>query len=90
MMVFVDEFSNFFIIFCVLLELSGPKRSSPSTDTQLASKHECQSKTAIQPKKMFSKILTKHFKAFGSEFTELHEKLDAGTLPDFGINRRQN
>jgi hypothetical protein len=39
---------------------------------------------------MFSKSLTKHFKGFGSEFTELHAKLDAVSLLDFAIHRRQN
>jgi hypothetical protein len=39
---------------------------------------------------MFSKILTKHFKGFGSGFAELHVKLDADTLLDFAIHRRQN
>jgi hypothetical protein len=29
---------------------------------------------------MLSKSLTKHFKGFGSELTELHAKLDAGIL----------
>jgi hypothetical protein len=38
----------------------------------------------------FSKSLTKHFKASGSGFTELHTKLDADTLLDFAIHRRQN
>jgi hypothetical protein len=32
----------------------------------------------------------KHFKAFGSEFTELHTKLDADTLLDFAIHHIQN
>jgi hypothetical protein len=35
-------------------------------------------------------VLTKHFKGFGSGFTELHAKLDADTLLDFAIHRRQN
>jgi hypothetical protein len=39
---------------------------------------------------MFSKNLTKHFKGFGSGFTELHAKLDTGTLLDLAIHRRQN
>jgi hypothetical protein len=39
---------------------------------------------------MFSKSITKHFKGFGSRFTELHAKLDAYMLLDFAINRRQN
>jgi hypothetical protein len=39
---------------------------------------------------MFSKSLTKHFKGFGGGFTELHAKLDADTLLDFAIHRRQN
>jgi hypothetical protein len=36
---------------------------------------------------MFSKSPTKHFKGFSSRFTELHAKLDAGTLLDFAIHR---
>jgi hypothetical protein len=32
----------------------------------------------------------KHFKGFGSRFTELHAKLDADTLLDIAIHRRQN
>jgi hypothetical protein len=32
----------------------------------------------------------KHFKDFGSGFTELHTKLDADALLDFAIHRRQN
>jgi hypothetical protein len=39
---------------------------------------------------MFSRSLTKHFKGFGSGFTELHAKLDADTLLDFAIYCRQN
>jgi hypothetical protein len=39
---------------------------------------------------MFSKSLTKHFKSFGSGFTELRAKLDADTLLDFAFHRRQN
>jgi hypothetical protein len=35
---------------------------------------------------MFSKSITKHFKGFGSGFTELHTKLDADTVPDFAIS----
>jgi hypothetical protein len=40
--------------------------------------------------KMFSNSLTKHFEGFGKGFTELHAKLDADTLLDFAIHRRQN
>jgi hypothetical protein len=39
---------------------------------------------------MFSKSLMKHFKGFGSGFTKFHAKLDADTLLDFAIHRRQN
>jgi hypothetical protein len=39
---------------------------------------------------MFSKSLTKHFKGFGSGFTELYAKLDADTLLDFANHHRQN
>jgi hypothetical protein len=34
--------------------------------------------------------LTKRFKGFGSGFTKLHAKIDADTLLDFVIHRRQN
>jgi hypothetical protein len=39
---------------------------------------------------MFSKSLSEHLKDFGSRFTELDTKLDADTLLDFAIHRRQN
>jgi hypothetical protein len=39
---------------------------------------------------MFSKSVTKHLKGFGKGFTELHAKLDADTLLNFAIHRRQN
>jgi hypothetical protein len=39
---------------------------------------------------MFSKSLTKHFKGFGSGFTELHAKPVADTLLDFAIHSRKN
>jgi hypothetical protein len=39
---------------------------------------------------MFSKSLTKHFKSFGSGFTELHAKLAADTMLNYAIHRRQN
>jgi hypothetical protein len=39
---------------------------------------------------MFFKSLTKHFKSLGRGFTELHAKLDADTLLDFALHRRQN
>jgi hypothetical protein len=32
------------------------------------------------PYKMFSKSLTKHFKGFGSGFTDFHTKLDADKM----------
>jgi hypothetical protein len=34
--------------------------------------------------------LTKHFKGFGSVFTELHAKLHADASLDFAIHHRQN
>jgi hypothetical protein len=37
----------------------------------------------------FSKNLTKHFKGFGSGFTELHAKLDADMLLDFAVRPRK-
>jgi hypothetical protein len=39
---------------------------------------------------MFSKSLAKHFKGFSGRFTELQAKLEADTLLDFAIIRRQN
>jgi hypothetical protein len=39
---------------------------------------------------MFSKSLAKHFKGFGSGSIKLHAKLDADTLLDFAIHRREN
>jgi hypothetical protein len=48
--VFVDEFSNFSTISVVLLVFGHPEISSSSTDTSLALKCECHSKTAVQLK----------------------------------------
>jgi hypothetical protein len=39
---------------------------------------------------MFPKSHMKHFKGFGSGFTQLQAKLDADTLLDFAIHCRQN
>jgi hypothetical protein len=39
---------------------------------------------------MFSKRFTKHFKGFGSRYTELRARLDADTLLNFVIHHRQN
>jgi hypothetical protein len=47
-MVFVDEF--FIIFFNILLVLGRPELSSSSTESQLALKCECHSKTADQLK----------------------------------------
>jgi hypothetical protein len=38
---------------------------------------------------IFSVVLLVHFKGFGSGFAKLHAKLDADTLLDFAIHRRQ-
>jgi hypothetical protein len=76
----MNEFSNFFNIFCRLLVLLRPEHSSSSTDTQPALKCESHSKMTVRRKKMFSKSFTKYFKGFGSGFIELHAKLDADTL----------
>jgi hypothetical protein len=73
----------------VLLLVGRPERSSSSIDTRLALKHECHSKTAVHLK-VFSQILTMHFKGLGIGFTELHAKLYVDTLLDFAIHRRQN
>jgi hypothetical protein len=40
--------------------------------------------------RMFFRSLANHLNSFGSGFTELHAKLDADTLLDFAIYRRQN
>jgi hypothetical protein len=48
--VFVDEFSNFSTFSVILLILGRPEHSSSSTDTRLALKRECHSKTAVQLK----------------------------------------
>jgi hypothetical protein len=49
-MVFMDEFSNFFTFSVALLVLGHPERSSSSTDTRPALKHERHSKTTVQLK----------------------------------------
>jgi hypothetical protein len=50
-MVFIDEFSNFFLTFSVILLVLGhPECLSSSTDTRLALKRECHSKTTVQIK----------------------------------------
>jgi hypothetical protein len=85
-MVFVDEFSNFFqnfLSFCRCLV----------SYLQLTL-HRLRNVNAIQKPlpslKKFSKSFKKHFMGFGSGFTELQAKLDAGTLLDFAIHSRQN
>jgi hypothetical protein len=47
MMVFTDEFSNFFSIFCHFAGAWLPEHSSSSTETQPALKYECHSKTTV-------------------------------------------
>jgi hypothetical protein len=44
----MDEFSNFFNIFCRYAGDGRPERSSSSTDNQLALKRECHPKTAVR------------------------------------------
>jgi hypothetical protein len=39
---------------------------------------------------MFSQSLRKHFKDFGSGFTDLHAKLNADAVLDFAIHHREN
>jgi hypothetical protein len=51
----MNEFSKFSTFFVVLLALCCPESLSSSTDTQLALKHECHSKTAVQLKECSSK-----------------------------------
>jgi hypothetical protein len=48
------------------------------------------SNTAVRLKECSPKILTKHFKGLGSEFTELHAKFNAHILLGFAIYRRKN
>jgi hypothetical protein len=71
----------------VLLVLGCRARSSP-TDTRQALKLECHSKTAVRLKECSLKP-TKHFKGFGSGFTEHHAKLEADTLLTFAIHCSQ-
>jgi hypothetical protein len=82
-----QSFSTFSVI---LLVLGHPERLSFSTDTQLALKRECHSKTIVRVKRMFSKSLKKRFKGFSSGFTELHAKLDADTFLNFAIHCKRN
>jgi hypothetical protein len=58
-----------------LLVLGHPECLLSSTDTQLDLKRECRSKTTVWLKIMFCKSLTKHFKGFGSGFTELPQNV---------------
>jgi hypothetical protein len=73
----------------VLLVLGRPERSSSSTDTRPALKRKLHSKTAVRLKVVLQKP-QKDFRDFGSAFTKLHTKLDADTLLEFAIHRRQN
>jgi hypothetical protein len=59
-----------------------------STDTRPVLKHECHSKTAVQLKECSPKASGSISRIY--RFTELHTKLDADTLLDFAIHRRQN
>jgi hypothetical protein len=85
----VDEFSNFVNIFYRLLVLGRPERSSSSSVTQPALKREWQSKLPSCLKNVLQKP-QKHFKGFSGGFTELHAKLDVGTLLDSAIYYRRN
>jgi hypothetical protein len=71
-------FSTFSII---LLVLGHPEHLSSSTDTPPALKRECYSKPLSG--------LTKHFKGFSKEFTELHVKRDGDMMLNFAIHRSQ-
>jgi hypothetical protein len=49
--VFMDEFSNIFLTFSVVLVMLGHReRSSSAADTQPGLKRECHSKTAVRLK----------------------------------------
>jgi hypothetical protein len=77
---------EYFNIFCHFLMLGHPERSSSSTDTRSAFKHEHHSKLLSG----LTKSLSKHFKGFSSWFTELHAKFVPGTLLSVAIYCRQN
>jgi hypothetical protein len=78
-------FSTFSVILLVLGHL---ERSSSSTDTWPALKHNVIQKLLSDLKNNLQR--QKHFKNLGSRFTESHAKLDVKTLFDFAIHRRQN
>jgi hypothetical protein len=61
-MVFMDELSIFFNIFCVLLESGSPERSSSSTDILPAFKRECYSKTDVLLNECFPKASHQGFR----------------------------
>jgi hypothetical protein len=69
-------FSKFSV---VLLVLGRPERSSSSTETQPALKHECHSKTTLRLKECSPKASR-----------SISHKLDADTLLDFAIHHGQN
>jgi hypothetical protein len=83
--VFIDEFSNFFNIFC---NFAGSWVTLNVHHLRLALKHECHSKTAVELKECSPKA-SQSFSGFSSRFTELHAKLDADALLDFSNNCRQ-
>jgi hypothetical protein len=87
-MVFVDDFSKFFNIFCRFAGAWSPEHSSSSTDTQPALKLECHSKTTVWLKECSLNALMKNFSGFGNRLTKLHTKLVADKLLNFAIHRR--
>jgi hypothetical protein len=72
-----------------LLVLGRPEHLSSSTDTLLALKLNAIKKPLFSLKNVLQSLM-KHFKGFGSGFTELHAKLDADTFLDFAIHHRHN
>jgi hypothetical protein len=88
--VFVDEFSHFSKFLIILLVFVHPESSSSSTDTRLAWKRECHSKTAVEPKEYSSKASLSISRVSLADFAGFHAKLDADTSLDFAIHCRQN
>jgi hypothetical protein len=71
-----------------LLVLDRSECSSSSTDTQPVLKRECHSKLLSNLKDILQKP-HEAFQSFTNRFTELRTELDADTLLDFAIYRKQ-
>jgi hypothetical protein len=73
--VFVDEFSNFFSSFSVVLLVLGRPERSSSTDTRPALKRECHSKTAVRLRKAprsISRVSVVDLPSFTQNFMQTH------------------